>query len=159
MGISPMKTTILKHKGYIGSIEHDLDEGILYGKVLHVTDLILFEGETLSELKKNFEQAVDDYLADCKEMGIEPNASASGTLNVRLGPELHRAAQIQASLNGSKLNAFIVTCVKNEINGRELTHKHVHDHTHTLKPYEEKENRVIQFSNPSESRFKVNSGC
>ena len=157
MGISPMKTSTLKHKGYLGSIKHDLDEGILYGKVLHITDLILFEGETLPELKKNFELSVDDYLADCKEMGIDPNAPASGTLNVRLGPELHRAAQIQSSINGLKLNAFIVTCVKNEIDGRELTHKHIHDHTHTIKPYEEKENRIIQFSNPSDTRFKVKS--
>ena len=102
-----MKTSTLKHKGYLGSIEHDLDEGILYGKVLHVTDLILFEGETLSDLKKNFDQAVDDYLATCVEQGIEPEKPFKGSFNIRIAPELHKQVAIAASQHGMSLNRFV----------------------------------------------------
>lgn len=66
----------LKYKGYTGSVEYSEEDNCLYGKVLGLKkDCITYEGETISELKSDFEGAIDDYLASCKERGVEPGKS------------------------------------------------------------------------------------
>lgn len=52
----------LKYKGFIGSIEVELDDNTLYGKVLGLDKgtLITYEGNTLAELKEDFVNAVED---------------------------------------------------------------------------------------------------
>lgn len=47
----------------------------MHGKVLRVRDLITFEAETARELKKAFQDSVNDYLETCEAEGIEPNKS------------------------------------------------------------------------------------
>ncbi|MDR1342966.1 MAG: hypothetical protein LBK18_06910 [Prevotellaceae bacterium] len=62
----------LKYKGYIGSIEHEVD-GSLVGEVLGLKqDLILYEGNNIDELRADFEAGVESYFDSCKEMGIAP---------------------------------------------------------------------------------------
>ncbi len=75
-----MKT--LTYKGYIGSIEISDEDNCLFGKVLDLPKdtMISYEGETVSELKEDFKGAVDDYIAYCKEAGITPRKSYSGSL-------------------------------------------------------------------------------
>ena len=55
----------LKYKGFIGSIEVELEDNTLYGKVLGLEKgiLITYEGNTLAELKEDFVNAVEDYIA------------------------------------------------------------------------------------------------
>lgn len=45
---------------------------MLYGKVLGINSLISYEGESVTELQRDFEGAVDDYLEVCAENGTEP---------------------------------------------------------------------------------------
>ena len=52
----------LTYKGYSGSIENSLDDGYLLGKIQDINDIIIFEGNTIRELKAAFEVAVDKYL-------------------------------------------------------------------------------------------------
>ena len=63
----------MNYKGYIGSIEVSEEDNCLFGKVLDLPSdtAITYEGETVAELKADFEGAVDDYLAYCKEAGIQ----------------------------------------------------------------------------------------
>lgn len=51
--------------------------------------MVNFEGQSVQELTEAFHEAVDDYLAYCEEEGIQPHKSYSGSLNVRLTPEIH----------------------------------------------------------------------
>ena len=69
------------------------------------------EGSTVEELTKDFEEAIDDYLALCEEKGIEPRKPYSGVLNVRLTPEIHSGAAIAAQKEGITINAFIKNAV------------------------------------------------
>lgn len=63
----------LKYKGYTGSVEYSEEDNCLYGKVLGLRkDCITYEGETISELKSDFEGAIDDYLANlCEDMQLK----------------------------------------------------------------------------------------
>ena len=96
----------LIHAGFTGSFDVSLEDGCLIGRVLFIDDIISYEGETVSDLKKNFEAAVDRYIAYCKQTGKPANKPYSGTFNVRVGPALHRKAVIaatEASVNLSQL--------------------------------------------------------
>lgn len=51
---------------YWGSVEWSEEDNCFYGKLLQlfrepITDLISYEGDTLEELRKDFERAVDEY--------------------------------------------------------------------------------------------------
>ena len=77
-------TSTLKYKGYTGTIEIDTDSECLCGQVLFIRGLIVYEADTLPELRQNFESAVDTYLASCAADGTSPEKPASGTFNVRI---------------------------------------------------------------------------
>lgn len=104
---------MLKHKGYIGSVEVDVDAGILYGKLLHIRDLVNYEAETPAKLKAEFEAAVEEYLEDCIEDGIEPDVPFKGQFNVRVTPSLHRELAISAKSQGRTMNDYVEHVLKN----------------------------------------------
>ena len=110
-----MKT--LTYKGYIGSIEISDEDNCLFGKVLDLPKdtMISYEGETVSELEEDFKGAVDDYIAYCKEAGITPRKSYSGSLNIRISPEVHSKIAILAQQAGISINAFIKSAVEKQV--------------------------------------------
>ena len=110
-----MKT--LSYKGYVGSIDICDEDNCLYGKVLDLPKdtMISYEGNTVSELKEDFMGAVDDYLAYCKEEGITPRKSYSGSLNIRISPEIHSQIAILAKQAGVSINAFIKSALEKQV--------------------------------------------
>jgi predicted HicB family RNase H-like nuclease len=63
----------LKYKGYTGNVEFDEEDDCLSDKVLGmVKDSITYEGNTVSELKPDFQNAIDSYIEGCREVGIAP---------------------------------------------------------------------------------------
>ena len=107
--------TYLKYKGYQGTIEPQLDDNTLFGKVAFIRDLITYEANTLEQLKKEFEFSVDDYLASCEERNKTPNKPFKGSFNVRIGSDLHREAMMQAQDQGINLNEFVKQAIETSI--------------------------------------------
>lgn len=105
--------TYLTYKGYQGTIEPQVEDGILYGKIAFIRDLVTYEAVDLPNLQKEFETSVDDYLADCLALGKEPNKPFKGSFNVRIDPNLHRAAAIAAK--DMSLNAFVAKAIESEV--------------------------------------------
>lgn len=60
----------MEYKGYVGSVEFSVADGLFYGKVMGIQALLSYEGTTTNELVLDFHRAVDDYLAVC---GVEGN--------------------------------------------------------------------------------------
>lgn len=105
--------THFEYKGYLGTIEPDIDSGALFGKLAYIRDLVTYEATTLTQLEKEFRISVDEYLASCEELGRKPNLPCKGVFNVRTGPELHRAAVIAS---GDKtLNAFVCEAIREKV--------------------------------------------
>lgn len=102
----------LEYGGYQGSVEFSAEDGILFGKVLFIDSLIMYNGTSVEELTLAFHTAVDEYIAHCAKHSKEPNRPYSGSFNVRLGPELHRAAAQRAYHDGKKLNEFVKKAVE-----------------------------------------------
>ena len=108
-----MSSKYLSYKDYQGTIEPLLEEGRLYGKLAFIRDLVTYEADTLPELQQAFEASVDGYLADCQELDKEPDVPFKGSLNIRIGSELHRAAALAST--DISLNAFICEAIKEKI--------------------------------------------
>ena len=106
---------MLKYKGYYGSIHFDENDLILYGKVEYIKALINYEGESAVDLKKSFEESVDDYLIMCEQEKITPEKPFKGTFNVRVGERLHEQATIAASDRGIKLNELVKQALEHEL--------------------------------------------
>ena len=126
-------SNVLQHQGYLGSIEFSLEDKLLFGKILHIKDLISYGGETIEELECNFHEAVDDYLALCAEVGIEPRKPFKGSFNVRTQPEKHEAIAYQAALEGVKLNQFVNMAIDQYLkDGLRPQENHYHEHKQTI---------------------------
>ena len=110
----------MTYKGYIGSVAFSEKDNVFFGKIEGINGLVNFEGESVKELTNAFHEAVEDYIAYCKDEGIEPDKSYSGSLNVRLSPTIHRQIAILAKQAGLSLNAYIKDALENKVNA-ELT--------------------------------------
>ena len=107
---------LLRYKGYTGKIDYSEEEKTFFGKVLGLRrDGIIFEGDSVFEIRKDFEDAIDQYLNHCKESGIEPEKTYNGKFVLRMSPELHgQAAEIAESL-GKSMNEFINDAVRSAV--------------------------------------------
>lgn len=97
----------LLYNDYIGSIEFKNDDNMFYGKVLYINDTILFEGETIQELYKDFVEGVEHYLEVCKAKNVAPNKPMSGVFNVRTTPEFHYKLSVISKKEKLSLNKII----------------------------------------------------
>ena len=52
----------MTYKNYIARIEFDERDNLFVGRVLGLRSIISFHGETVSELRREFEVAIDDFL-------------------------------------------------------------------------------------------------
>lgn len=95
---------LLNYKGFHGSVEVSIRDGVMHGKILHIADLVTYEAATIPELKGEFEAAVDDYLDTCKQLGKAAEKPCSGAFNVRTTPSLHKKLGVIAASQGSTLN-------------------------------------------------------
>jgi predicted HicB family RNase H-like nuclease len=106
----------LEYKGYKGSVEYSKEDNCLFGKVQGMSKaLILYEGQTLDELRKDFEEGIDSYIEGCKADGIEPAKPYSGKLNLRMSSELHSKVAAFVASTGITINDFINKAIRNEL--------------------------------------------
>lgn len=122
--------TLKKYRGYEGSIEADFDNDILCGKILFISDFVGYEGESLSELKQEFEAAVDAYIEVCEAAQEKPNLPFSGTFNVRVGPEIHEQLVRRAYQLDVKMNRIVKEAIVSHLSKENVTN--VHHNTYTL---------------------------
>lgn len=97
----------MTYKGYAARVEYSEEDGCFIGHLVGIRDVVGFHGESVSELRTAFEEAVDDYLETCKKLGREPDHVYSGQFRLRLTPELHARAAITAQTQGKSLNAWV----------------------------------------------------
>ncbi len=100
-------TDMMEYEGYVGSVHYSGEDDVLHGKLEGIRDLVTYEGTDVAGLKQSFREAVEDYLETCKAQGKTPDTAYRGTLNVRVGPELHKRAAVFAAERKKKLNAVV----------------------------------------------------
>ena len=98
---------MMQYKGYLSHIKFDDNANIFHGEVINIRDIITFQGKSVDELKKAFEDSVEDYLVFCADRGEKPNKPFSGNFTVKLSPEQHRKIIIAAENSGKDINSWV----------------------------------------------------
>jgi predicted HicB family RNase H-like nuclease len=123
---------IIQYKGYYAEIHFNAEDEVFYGKLIGINDLVNFEADSVKELKKAFNGAVEDYLKTCKEIGKVPDKTYKGSFNVRIPSELHRQAAILAAIKKVTLNDFVRYAldltISKEKDNSELANKRITAH-------------------------------
>lgn len=109
-----MKDT-LHYRDFIGSVHFSEEDGVFYGKIEGINDLVSFEGQTVEEIRQSFREAVDDYADLCERHGKPTHKSYKGSFNVRVSPELHRLAAQKANQKGVSLNQLVQEAIEKEV--------------------------------------------
>ncbi len=141
-----------EHNGYMGTIEFSLEDMVMHGKILFISDMITYEASGIEELKKEFIDAVDDYLQTCKELGVEAKKPYSGSFQVRINQEEHRKAAMQAYSEGISLSKYVENAIseKNTATVLEINHTHkiVHEYNTDLTNLDSVNEDEVQWTKP-----------
>jgi len=96
----------MTYKGYAAKIEYSDDDDCFVGHIAGIKDVIGFHADSVKELRRAFEEAVDDYLVTCEKVGREPQRPYSGKLMLRVPPEIHARAAMMAEAHGMSINQW-----------------------------------------------------
>lgn len=114
-----MKT--VNYKGYQAQVEYD--DGALFVKILHISDLLVAECEKASEVEDVAKDLIDTYLEDCRELGKPPEKPFKGSFNIRVTPEMHKRAAM-AAVNGSiSLNSWVSQAIEEKLECAKLSER------------------------------------
>ena len=102
----------MKYKSYQAVVEYDDEARIFHGEVMHLRDVVTFQGASVKELEQAFHDSVDDYLEFCKMRGEKPEKPYSGKLLLRLTPELHKQITYLAQAHNMSVNAMVAEAVE-----------------------------------------------
>ena len=96
----------MTYRGYAARIEYSDEDGCFVGHVAGIRDVVGFHGESVTELRAAFVEAVEDYLVTCEKAGISSQKPYSGKLMLRIPPELHAQVAMRAEASGKSLNQW-----------------------------------------------------
>lgn len=101
-----MKKT-MEYKGYTGTVEYSEKDDCLWGRVIGITDIISYEGQSISEIRQDFQDMIDWYFEDCKARGKEPDKPFLGNVLININPVLQAKLEQQAMDAGLSFNELI----------------------------------------------------
>ena len=64
------KVRTLTYQNYHGTVEYSKEDDCFFGKVKDIKSLLSYEGYSVDELEVDFHRVIDEYLADCEELGV-----------------------------------------------------------------------------------------
>ena len=111
---------MMEYKGYLSHVEFDDEADIFHGEVINIRDVITFQGKSVDELRKAFEDSVEDYLAFCAERREEPEKPFPGRFVVRLSPEQHRKVILAAEKAGKGVDRWVADILEQAAEAKEI---------------------------------------
>ncbi|MDR1243480.1 MAG: type II toxin-antitoxin system HicB family antitoxin [Deltaproteobacteria bacterium] len=105
----------MQYKGYSAIVHYSAEDECLVGHIAGINDIVGFHGDSVEEMRKAFAESVDFYLDSCAKMNHKPNKPYSGRVTLRIPPELHAKLAVQAEMEGSSLNNWMVTALNKVI--------------------------------------------
>lgn len=114
-----MMNSMLEYKGYHASVEYDAEDNIFVGEVFGITEPLSFQGTSVVELREMFEQCIDGYLELCERIGKKPDKEFRGTFNIRISPEMHKRAALEAEKQKITLNQYVMRAINQSFEKKE----------------------------------------
>lgn len=124
---------MMEYKGYVGTVSYDPTADLFRGEIANLGEVVTFEGRSVNDLKHALAEAVEQYLAFCRERGEKPDRPFSGRMLVRMDPQTHRAIAAAAARQGKSLNAWTVEALERAAQYRRPTPAAPETHSPTKK--------------------------
>lgn len=105
----------MTYRGYTAHVRYSEPDDCLIGNIMGIHDIVTFEGQSVSELRAAFQEAVDDYLETCRKLSREPNRPYSGQFRLRIPANLHAQAVVCAKSQDKSLNAWVTDIIKHQV--------------------------------------------
>lgn len=121
------------YKGYLTKIEYSSEDKCLVGHILGIQDIVGFHGNSVEEVRRAFEEAVEDYFGMRADMGKKPEKPFSGKIMARILPEDHFLLAMKAQLEGKSVDGMVADAIKNIIFTNSVTLDH-----NTLSPQQKR---------------------
>ena len=98
----------MEYKSWLAAVGFDDSVARLHSRVVNsgAYPIATVEATDVDGIRREFQRSIDEYIASCREDGVEPTKPFSGTLNLRLGPDLHQRAALSATAQGVSLNSW-----------------------------------------------------
>ena len=96
----------MSYSGYVTRIDYSYEDGCFIGHIAGINDVVGFHGESVTELRAAFEEAVDDYLQTCEKLNRPSQKPYSGNLMLYIPPEVHAAIVMAAEVSGKSINQW-----------------------------------------------------
>jgi len=97
----------MTYRGYAARVEYSDEDGCFIGRIAGIRDIVTFHGDSVKELRAAFEEAIKDYIETCEREGLAPQRPYSGKVMLRIPPEIHARAAMQAEAHGKSLNQWV----------------------------------------------------
>lgn len=98
----------MTYKQYNAVIEYSEEDGCFIGHLAGIRDIVGFHGESVSELKLAFEEAVEDYLETCQKLNRAPQTPDETNLILRLPSKIYAAIGKAAEARGISINQWAI---------------------------------------------------
>jgi predicted HicB family RNase H-like nuclease len=106
------EATSAEYRGYTADIRYSGGDGLLVGHIAGIRAIIGFHGESVDEIRRAFEDAVDFYL----ETEPEPEEPFSGRILLQVTPETHAELFRKARTAGAdSLDAWLARELKESV--------------------------------------------
>jgi predicted HicB family RNase H-like nuclease len=106
---------VMEFKGYVVSVEFSAEDEVFFGKLTGIREVVTFEGDSVTKLKKAFKDAVEDYIITCRHLGKEPDTEFKGSFNARVKPKVHRLAVMRSAALKMSLNQFVEKAIEQQL--------------------------------------------
>lgn len=110
----------LRYKEFVGTVDFSREDNVFFGKIEGIGNLITNEGETEDELQQAFRESADHHLDFCKRNNKVLHKSYTGTLSLRLTPEMHSQVAAAASRKGVSISSYIRQALTTALAGTTL---------------------------------------
>ena len=105
----------MNYKDYAARIEYSDEDECFVGHITGIHDVVGFHGDSVTQLRAAFIEAVDDYLATCEKLGRPPQKPYSGKFVLRVPAEMHSRMAMQAEAAGKSLNQWATEVLEEAI--------------------------------------------
>ena len=62
------------YRGFVSQPHYSEEDGVWYGKIDNISDLVNYESDDISKLYTEFVKAVEDYIDFCKDISRDKQA-------------------------------------------------------------------------------------
>lgn len=96
----------MTHKGYTAKVEYSEEDGCFIGRIAGIRAIVGFHADTVTDLRRAFQESVDHYIALALERGQTPEKPFSGRMMLRLPSLVHAKVSVAAERSGMSVNQW-----------------------------------------------------